>query len=243
MLYTLGSGRIKGVRYGQKSRMHVYQLLLSDLKDFELNAGLWDLVTEFTIKYFNEKDGSLDLDSSRLDEMIVDGGDDDYLSSEPFDHHNKNKFVKHWWRNRLNSGATMAAVLDTPEMQDLIARVLANSENCLEATQNIEKDMKNNLWSHSEPELSLLYLEYASAYAYYKQYGNWPENLKEIKNKAESICPKNEKGNPSVFGNNINYPPQLYSFFEQYFKFWKFVKDEYKSSILDFYQNFITYYD
>ena len=243
VLYTLGSGRIKGVRYGQKSRMHVYQLLLGDLKDFELNAGLWDLVTEFTIKYFNKEDGSLDLDSSRLDEMIVDGGDDDYLSSEPFDHHNKNKFVKHWWRNRLNSGATMAAVLDTPEMQDLIARVLANSENCLEATQNIEKDMKNNLWSHSKPELTLLYLEYASAYAYYKQYGNWPENLKEIKNKAESICPKNKKGNPSVFGNNLNYPPQLYSFIEQYFKFWKFVKDEYNSSILDFYQNFITYYD
>ena len=243
VLYTLGSGRIKGVRYGQKSRMYVYQLLLGDLKDFELNAGLWDLVTEFTIKYFNEKDGSLDLDSSRLDEMIVDGGDDDYLSSEPFDHHNKNKFVKHWWRNRLNSGATMAAVLDTPEMQDLIARVLANSENCLEATQNIEKDMKNNLWSYSKPELTLLYLEYASAYAYYKQYGNWPENLKEIKNKAESICPKNKKGNPSVFGNNLNYPPQLYSFIEQYFKFWKFVKDEYRSSILDFYQNFITYYD
>ena len=225
------------------NHMHVYQLLMDDLKDFELNASLWDLVTEFTIKYFNKEDESLNLDSSRLDEMIVDGGDDDYLSSEPFDHQNKNKFVKHWWRNRLNSGASMARVLNTLEMQDLIARVLANSEDCLEATQNIENDIKNNLRAHSEPELTLLYSEYVSAYAHYKQYGNWPENLEVIKNKAESICPQNAQGNPEVFGNNINYPPQLYSFIKQYFKFWKFVKDEYNSSILDFYQNFITYYD
>jgi len=234
VLYSLGSGRwIDGTVYSssnQKGRMHVYQALVENLGDFELDSSFWASVVSFTINYFNDA-GLASINEVSLNNMVV-FSDNLYLQNQ-FNPEDKIGFALHWWSNRLNSGASIAAEMNSEELRNLIAQCLTNSSTPKQALNTLVLEIKNGNFD----EYCLFTAKYAQHYCYWREFARWPDGFKSSYENA----PLGTNGMPRVFGNNIERAPTLFSFVKEYFDFLNFIEENHQS-IEGFYENFVCAY-
>lgn len=234
VLYTLGSGRwIDGAVYSspdQRGRMHVYEKLVENLGDFELDSNLWASVVSFTIDYFNDA-GLANINEVSLNNMVV-FSSNPYLLDE-FNPEDKIGFALHWWSNRLNSGASIAAEMDGEDLRNLIARCLTNSSTPKEALNTLVIDIENGDYD----DYCFYTAKYAQHYCYWREFGRWPDVFKSVYENA----PLGTNGMPRVFGNNIERAPTLFSFVREYFDFLNFIEENHQS-IEGFYESFVCAY-
>jgi hypothetical protein len=231
VLFTLGSGRwIDGAVYSspnQRGRMHVYQKLVENLGDFELDSSFWASVVSFTINYFNDA-GLASINEVSLNNMVV-FSSNLYLQNQ-FNPEDKIGFAKFWWSNRLNSGASIAAEMNSEELRNLIARCLTNSSTPKQALNTLSIEIESGNFD----DYCFYTAKYAQHYCFWREFGRWPDEFKSSYENA----PLGPNGMPRVFGNNIERAPTLFSFVREYFDFLSFIEQNYQS-IEGFYENFV----
>ena len=231
VLYTLGSGRwIDGAVYSspnQRGRMHVYQKLVENLGDFELDSSFWASVVLFTINYFNDA-GLASINEVSLNNMVV-FSSNSYLQNE-FNPEDKIGFANFWWCNRLNSGAAIAAEMNSEDLRNLIAKCLTNSQTPKQALNTLVNEIEEGNFD----EYCTYTAKYAQHYCFWREFGTWPDEFKSFYENA----PLGPNGMPRVFGNNIERAPTLFSFVREYFDFLNFIEENHQS-IEGFYENFV----
>jgi hypothetical protein len=234
VLFTLGSGRwIDGAVYSspnQRGRMHVYQKLVENLGDFELDSSFWASVVSFTINYFNDA-GLASINEVSLNNMVV-FSSNLYLQNQ-FNPEDKIGFAKFWWSNRLNSGASIAAEMNSEELRNLIARCLTNSSTPKQALNTLSIEIESGNFD----DYCFYTAKYAQHYCFWREFGRWPDEFKSSYENA----PLGPNGMPRVFGNNIERAPTLFSFVREYFDLLNFIEENHQS-IEGFYENFVCGY-